>query len=745
MVDYFAHSKPNHPQDEWEPLEAHLEKVARLAQRFGEKLGVGDWCYLAGLWHDLGKYSDEFQGYLRASVLADAHAADAGPRTDHSSAGAQHAVRRIEILGHLLAYPIAGHHSGLLDGISDGACLQARLRKTVAECGAAPAAIRETPVPGTPQLLRKALADRSEASFTVAFLVRMIFSCLVDADFLATEAFLDPQRATARPVWPVDVLGRMEAALDDRLGRFGKPSRHVDVERRRVLDWCRQGAAAPPGFFSLTVPTGGGKTLASLAFALRHANLHGEVTAFERVIYVAPFTTIIEQNARVFRDALAPLSTSGLSDVVVEHHSNYDPTNETVTSRLATENWDAPLVVTTAVQFYESLFGNRTSRCRKLHRIARSIVILDEAQAIPVDYLAPCLRALQELVNHYGVTVVLCTATQPAIHLRPDFDIGLSGVRELVESPAVLYERLRRVGVTDLGSVKDDDLARRLMDERQVLCVVNTRAHARSVFELIGDRPEHFHLSALMCPEHRSAVLRGIRERLSNLEPVRVVSTQLIEAGVDIDFPCVFRALAGIDSIAQSAGRCNREGLLDSGGRVFVFTTEHRASERFLAETAGCASQVMALHADPLSLAAVEQYFRLYYWERKERWDAHNVLDELHLVNDRELPFVLNFATIADSFHLIDRPGLPVVVPWGMEGRALCEELARPGAVAGWRTLRALQRYTVQIPGRTWQEHLNRSFTLAQDRFAILAANPALYSENLGLCLDDNTNGAYFA
>ncbi len=746
MSPFFAHSRPNRPEDEWEPLGEHLTKVADLARDFGERFAAGEWARLAGLWHDLGKYSEAFQNYLRASALADPHTADRLPKVDHSTAGAQHAVHRIDVLGHLLAYPIAGHHAGLLDAISEGASLQARLRKTLESWEGAPESIRGLPAPQLTGFLREALADRNEAPFRLSFFVRMLFSCLVDADFLATECFLAPEKSGARPRWPEDVLLQMERVLASHLDSFGEPLTRVDVERQRVLDACRRGAVGSAGFFSLTVPTGGGKTLSSLAFAVRHAVLHaGSGQRFDRVIYVAPFTTIIEQNARVFRDVFAPLARTGVGDVVLEHHSNFEASDEDVVSRLATENWDAPLVVTTAVQFYESLFGNRTSQCRKLHRIARSVVILDEAQAIPVDCLAPCLRALRELVDNYGVTVLLCTATQPALHRRPDFDIGLKGVRELIPDPPSLYQSLRRVTVSQLGQVTDANLAERLLAEQQVLCVVNTRGHARSLFELIGDHDGHFHLSALMCPAHRSAVLCRIRERLRSGGPCRVVSTQLIEAGVDIDFPCVLRSLAGIDAIAQAAGRCNREGRLEELGRVFIFASEHRSSERFVAETAGCARQVLSLHEDPLTLEAVESYFRLYYWDQKQRWDARGVLGELHLANDRELPFLFNFSTIADRFRMIEDSGRPVVVPWGPEGRTLCEQLTGPGGVADWKTLRVLQRFTVQIPSRTWEEHRNRSFTIVQDRFAVLVANPDLYSESLGLSLGGNSNGAYFA
>uniref|UniRef100_A0A832MK77 CRISPR-associated endonuclease Cas3 n=1 Tax=Eiseniibacteriota bacterium TaxID=2212470 RepID=A0A832MK77_UNCEI len=736
----FAHSFPGRPEAEWEPLERHLEEVARLAQSFAEPFEFAQWARLAGLWHDLGKYSDAFQAYLRASSDADVHVAESAGKTDHATAGAQHAARRIEILGTLLAYVIAGHHSGLLDAIGDGACLDRRLSKSIEPIPAAPPSLLDVPPPPVPRAVSEAFATEGRDPFGIAFFTRFLFSCLVDADFLATERFLDPARARERPEWPLGLFERMEHALRDRLAAFGPPDNQVDRERARVLEACIAAGDQPPGFFSLTVPTGGGKTLSSLAFALRHVVRHAEL---RRVIYVAPFTTIIEQNADVFREVFDPIVRAGLPDPVVEHHSNLDVGVETDRSRLAAENWDAPLVVTTAVQFYESLFASRTSRCRKLHRIGRAVIILDEAQSLPVDLLAPCLRALVELVTRYGATVVLCTATQPAIHRRPDFPMGLHGVREIIPEPRALYTSLRRVTVSRLGHQTDVELAERMLGERQVLCVVNTRAHARALASRLGQSDAHFHLSALMCPAHRSEVLLRVRKALEAGAPCRLVSTQLIEAGVDIDFPVVFRSLAGVDSVAQAAGRCNRNGRLDGRGRTFLFESEHRSSERFLSDTSECARQTLALHDDPLALDAVEHYFRLYYWSQKSRWDAKGILELFRLAQDRRLPFLFDFASAAERFRLIEDGQRPILTPWDARGRALCEELAKPWNATNGRLLRELQRWTVQVPGRQWVEHREKSFTMVHDRYAVLLRAPGLYSEHFGLQLGMEPGGLW--
>ncbi|MEJ2080554.1 MAG: phosphoenolpyruvate hydrolase family protein, partial [Acidobacteriota bacterium] len=418
----------------------------------------------------------------------------------------------------------------MLDTLSDGACLHARLGKQCEPVRLTDSEILQQRAPNAPPFLQAAFGRKDD--FTVQFFVRMLFSCLVDADFQDTEAFMNPGNSAARPAWPGDVLAKMEAALAVYLDGLGASGGEVNRSRAEVLEACRRATVRPPGLFTLTVPTGGGKTLSSLAFALGHARRHG----LNRVIYVVPFTSIIEQNASVFRDVMRPLVRGSVADPVVEHHSHLDPKVETTENRLAAENWDAPIVVTTAVQFYESLFSNRTSRCRKLHNLSRAVVILDEAQCLPVDYLGPCLRALKELTENYETTVVLCTATQPAVARRDGFGIGLDldASNEIIPDPPSLYSALRRVTVEDVGTLPDDDLVKRLMQCEQVLCIVNTRRHALRLWNRLDEEDGHFHLSGSMCPEHRSATLSKIRRRLDMGSVCRVVSTQLVEAGVDM-------------------------------------------------------------------------------------------------------------------------------------------------------------------------------------------------------------------
>jgi CRISPR-associated endonuclease/helicase Cas3 len=720
-------------------LSEHLLRVAVRAEEAAAAFGAGPWGRAAGLWHDLGKGSASFQRYLLAANTPGAEDEVRRGSVDHSTAGAQHAVETAQRLGHLLAYCIAGHHAGLQDGRGERKCLEARLEKQVEVWQGAVALLPAVGRLELPPFLSAKLSDRrrhpAECAFSFSFFVRMLFSCLVDADALDAGAFTDPGVAAARSPWPASILGRMEDALAAHLDGIDIPSggNAVATARAEVRRACVRAAAFAPGLFSLTVPTGGGKTLSSLAFALRHALEHG----MSRIVYVIPFTSIIEQNAAVFRHALRALTDAGIADPVLEHHSNVDVGAEGIEARLAAENWDAPLVVTTSVQFYESLFANRPSRCRKLHNLSRAVIILDEAQTLPVDYLRPCLLAIQELAQNYGSTVVLCTATQPAVHRRPGFEIGLEGIREIVPEPPRLYAALRRVEVADAGPLADADLVERLRDEQQILCVVNTRGHAAGLFRLLGDEEGHFHLSALMCAEHRSEVLARIRARLADRLPCRVVSTRLIEAGVDIDFPAVYRSLAGLDSIAQAAGRCNRNGS-PVLGRVVLFRSEHERAEAFVRDTAAAAEQVLQLHADPLSLEAVEHYFRLYLWDQSSRWDAKGILDNFHLLsNDPSLPFLFGFATAAKDFRLIDDSGCPVIVPWGERGRDLCASLRAGPDRASRAILAGLQRYTVDVRPREFQRHVGRSIELVNERYAVLSAPQLQYSDRLGLVLDE--------
>ena len=719
-------------------MHGHLNKVAYWTASFAtamfppgkDRETAWQWGYLAGLWHDLGKFAPEWQIYLASK--GDPHQADITGKLDHATAGAQHAVAAHPLLGHLLAYPVSGHHSGLLDAMSNGACLGSRLRKTgLPAIPEIPAGIASVSVPPLPAFLQQ-----KRDPFSVSFFTRMLFSCLVDADFLATEAFMNATQAGARNALGEHHLHEIADLVDARIEAFGMPSADdsVAIQRRKVVEDCRATSSQTPGIFTLTVPTGGGKTLSSLSFALRHAITNGQ----SRVIFVVPFTSIIEQNAEVIREILAPLQSDTFTPLI-EHHSALSPENETTQSRLAAENWDAPVIITTAVQFYESLFAAKTSRSRKLHHIANSVVILDEAQTLPVDFLAPCLRVLQELSDHYHTTTVLCTATQPAIgHHETDFQIGLKEPREIIGDTRSLFAALKRVDLDFIGPLADSDLANRLMRQSQVLCIVNRRKHAQALFRLIGSGNGNFHLSALMCPEHRSLILGEVRDRLEKGLPVRLISTQLIEAGVDVDFPVVYRSLAGLDSIAQAAGRCNRNGRIPVG-QTYIFESEDLKGETYFRETAQVARQLIDLHDDLLGEEAIRHYFDLYYYQQSRRWDSRDILSEFHLDGgDKTLPFKFQYQTVAANFRLIDDWQVPVIIPFDDHTRILIDQLRSPSIPLNRKLLRGLQRYTVQISPRLRDDNIRSFEALRDDQFHILISKDLNYSGDFGLNFDDD-------
>ena len=558
---FYAHSLPGKPKEEWQRLEDHLKNVAEMAKGFASAFGAGEWAFLAGLWHDLGKYQDDFQEKLGVNN-PDASIESHSSRINHSTSGALLAVKKLKSFGSILTYAITGHHAGLPDWIHEigsGGALSTRLRETELldrVKDRIPHGILNRPIPTLTLPGGKPVSDEH-----LHLWLRMIFSCLVDADFLDTERAMEPDKAAQRGQ-STDLIQLGEAFDRFMLNKQTQAKRGpINLQRQAILAMCRKKASLPPGIFSLTAPTGSGKTLSAMAFALEHACCHDK----RRVIATIPYTSIIEQTAAEYKTIFG-------EDNVLEHHSNLDPDRETVINRLSSENWNMPIVVTTNVQLFESLFASRTSACRKLHNIVNSVIILDEAQMLPPEYLKSILSVLRGLVNHFGVTVVLCTATQPAlagtIGSPPIQFNGLTNVIEILDDPVTMADRFERVEITLPPSKGEkrtwEEIAAELRQYAQVLCIVNSRRDCRELHALMPAGA--IHLSALMCAEERSGIIAGIKSRLKNDEPVRVISTQLVEAGVDIDFPIVYRALAGFDSLAQAAGRCNREGKPNSMG-----------------------------------------------------------------------------------------------------------------------------------------------------------------------------------
>ncbi|HPD31084.1 MAG TPA: CRISPR-associated endonuclease Cas3'' [Phycisphaerae bacterium] len=724
LPNCYAHTLAGKSRDEWQPLDLHLNSVASIASDYARPFQSDCWAHVAGWLHDLGKAHPQFQAYLARANGLEASEHDAsvwGGRVNHSGAGAVLAVEHWPgIAGKTLAYVTAGHHAGLADWNS-------------ADSGAGALCVRlESEKPTADEVrdkLRQSIRNLSPVLSPPPFLkpagyhlwVRMLFSCLVDADFLDTEAFMDKGRAESRPGFPA--LGRLKTSFDAALGRLVResPKTLVNNIRQEVLTACRIAAEWPPGFFSLTVPTGGGKTLSSTAFALDHAIRYGK----RRVIYVIPYTSIIEQTADVLRRFLG-------EDNVVEHHTNLSPDKETLRLALACENWNAPVIVTTNVQFFESLYAASPGSCRKLHNIIESVVILDEAQLLPPERLIPCVDALCHLTRDYGVSVVLSTATQPAIPdpLKPvcaGEPTPLLQAREIIPDPASLYDRLARTRISfpsDLEAQCDwTSLAAELCRHRQVLCIVNRRQDCRELHRLMP--PGTIHLSALMCGEHRSKVIADIKERLCSDGDVRVISTQLVEAGVDLDFPVVYRALAGLDSIAQAAGRCNREGKLNRLAEVVVFVPPRPSPPGLLRKGEDTTRELAMLPGFcPNRPASYTRYFDLYYSKVNDmggKW----LEDRL----TRHMPDV-DFRTAADEFRLIRDLSVPVIVRYA-ESPTLIERLRFSGPVR--EVMRRLQRFTVNVNRRV-AERLRDSALIEEIHPGILAqTRPGLYDTTTGL------------
>lgn len=749
-------------------LLSHLNCVAEQAATFAGTTGA-DWAQLAGLWHDLGKYRPGFQRYIRESDDAHIEGKVAGPDKTHSAAGALHALQALSErfgdegrrAGWLLAHLIAAHHAGLYDRNeladrlfgSNAQNSERERRDAVDVCSVAAPSLLAPPDALAPrQALLGAPGLRDQEPLAQSLWLRMLFSSLVDADFLDTEAFVDPDRQARRNGFPplTEYLQRLGAHLGQKAAQVHAEGRHDDPvmrARAQVLEDCRAAALQPPGVYSLQVPTGGGKTFASLAFALRHCEAQG----LERVIVAIPYTSIVEQTADEFAKVFG-------RDNFVEHHSQADtPENrETTRSRLACENWDAPLVVTTNVQLFESLFAARTSRCRKLHRIQRSVIILDEAQTLPPQYLQPTLDALRLLVRYYGATVVSCTATQPVLSDIERFDVrkrvrGLTrdGAKpvEIVRDVRGLYDGLERVRLhwpTDLHAVEDvAAVAQRLAAHEAVLAIVNTRRDAAELVRALDaaapDGTRTLHLSAAMCGQHRADVIAQIRHRLyararGDAAPLRVVATQVVEAGVDIDFPVVFRALAGLDAIAQAAGRCNREGLLGPrGGYVEVFVRPIPAA---LATLRRAAQATLSVLGDDRPVALPPELFARYFehWYDQFEVDEKHVLDMLRASHE----FDLRLRSAAKAYRLIDdEDQVAVVVPYKpASGESKRIEYARAALQRGQperRHLRDLQRLIVQVRRRQVAEDLARGDFVEPVSGWLVLRNDIRYDNRFGL------------
>jgi len=790
-------------QDLWK----HLEEVSELAGQFAEKVGLMGCGELIGLLHDLGKASEEFQNYIKsAEGIIDPDKddyVDAGAmrgKIDHSSAGAQIIYNNLSkkgpegiIAAQILSLCIASHHSGMIDCVSlDGDDnFTRRIKKSDDKTHTNEALSNLDPEENRKlqslltneslikQLIAqlKGLKETNESQQTMAFkcglLTRFLFSCLIDADRLSTTDFEFPGNKKLRngnkyPSW--------EILIERFNSKKFESKNEVDVLRDRVSHQCFEFAKKPKGLYQLTVPTGGGKTFASLRFALNHAKHHG----MERIFYVIPYTSIIDQNAEEVRKILEDKDEAGnyLDKIVLEHHSNLTPDEETKRQNLLSENWDAPVVFTTQVQFLEALYSSGTRGARRMHQLANSVIIFDEVQTIPVRCVHLFNLAVRFLVQGCDSTIILCTATQPLLdRIEPvQRSLTITPEQQMIEDVKTLFRRLKRVEIHDkrkVGGWTENEVAELAEEEVQtnhsVLIVVNTKTSAQNLYrQLRGIKTaEAYHLSTNMCPAHRMDVLKTIKDRLEDKKPTICVSTQLIEAGVDIDFGAVIRYLAGLDSIAQAAGRCNRHGLRPTGNVYIVNPQDEdltklddirigkENAERVLDEYKIDPNK---FDEDILSPAMMNLYYTYYFYARKEKMNypvgsnsvvgrEDNLFDLLSnnrlSVQEHErihgsppaLPLRQSFQTASKAFRAIDSPTRGIIVPYGEKGKKIINDLCSAFDLdKQYGLLKKAQRYSVNVFPRTFEE-LGRQTAIheAQEGTGVFYLDAQYYSDDIGL------------
>ncbi|MFW6029041.1 MAG: CRISPR-associated helicase Cas3' [Halanaerobiales bacterium] len=648
MLKYIAHTQND--KGEYHLLKNHLESTAQLAYEFTEKWSMGDLGYIAGLIHDLGKYSDAFQNYLKNS----------SPGVEHAIAGAVYLTKnKVTKYAQLITFIIAGHHAGLHNLTDLKSSLKNKSDKDF---------VSES-ISRFKENFSFAFENKNKMKIDInnqlelEFFIRMMFSALVDADFLDTERHFDINKHMLRNEGNYN-LNKLWHTFDadQKILERKAGNKELNIIRNNIYNCVLDKAEDENKFYSLTVPTGGGKTRTGLGFALKHAVYNN----MDRIIVVIPYTNIIEQTAKVYKKILG-------NENVLEHHTTFkfnenENKNNIGKIKLATENWDMPVVVTTSVQFFESIFSHKVSKIRKIHNLANSIIMFDEVQTLPPEFLQSILQVLKQLVDNYNSSIIFSTATQPAFTNRKGFK-GISDVQELVHQPKKLYEKLSRVKY-DLKYINKkvswEKVADIMVKNKQALTIVNTKEDAKQLFSILNKEVEIidniYHLSTYMCSEHRSLILEEVKEKLDNDERCYLVSTQLIEAGVDIDFPLVLRAMAPLDCIVQAAGRCNREAKLDKG-RVVIFTPEENNLPRGIYKTATGKSKLFLDNPDRLQTPEVfNDYFDILYRdvnldkkeinELRKKFNYRDVSRRFKIIPDNTV------SVIIENNHIIDE--LPV-------------------------------------------------------------------------------------
>ena len=667
-MQYLAHIND---KGEEQPLKRHLEGTALLCGQFADNFGAYEWGFCCGLLHDIGKYSLKFQKRLQGSEDS----------VDHSTAGAKVCWDR-KGMYQFLSYCIAGHHAGLPDtgGASDmgtRGTMMGRMKKKLENYQAYDKEI-EIPLLKIPPF--QPVKDENPGFFFI-MLIRMLYSCLVDADYLDTEFFMNGREIRDRGESIPVLYQKFTESISGWLNNCDLET--INGRRTEILNHCIKMGEASKGLFTLTVPTGGGKTISSLAFALKHAKEHH----MDRIIYVIPYASIIEQNAKVFSDILG-------ADNVLENHCNldYESSEELKPMQLAAENWDRTVIVTTNVQFFESLFSNKSSKCRKVHNIANSVIIFDEAQMLPSDYLKPCISAMEQLLRYYRSSIVLCTATQPALKGLLSQEIA---VRELCPRVEEQFEFFKRVSIKNLNKLSEDELAEKLMDEEQALCILNTKKCAQRIYQNIKAEGV-YHLSTSMYPAHRKRALNEIRERLKKQKRCVVVSTSLVEAGVDLDFQTVYRQLAGVDSIIQAAGRCNREGRRPfSECFTYIFKLDIRETVPGQRQQIEVAESLLSDNRSLEELETVKRYFEILYHFRGESLDKKEILKKFDRGN-------FQFSSVGREFRLIEENTKTILIPKEEDAQKILEQLKIKGFTK--ELLRKMGQYCVNVYENDFQQ-----------------------------------------
>lgn len=713
IIDCLAHRR-NETDKKEQLLITHLKNTAELCSEFAKCVNLKEYGYYIGMMHDIGKYSDSFQKRIRGSSI----------KVQHSLSGAKEAYNlRLP----MAAFCISGHHGGLPDigtrgDDGDDATFCGKMSRRLEDYSYWS---KEQNEYKTGQITEPCCSN----GIDYAFLTKVMFSCLVDADFLDTESFMSDSVNRLKG----DSIEVLLERLNEYILKWNKPVKKLNKLRTDMLNECVScGKESNEKLFTLTVPTGGGKTVSSLAFALNYAKRKNK----KRIIYVIPYTSIIEQNAGVFRSILG-------SSNVIENHCNVDLSSDKndelrTKKTLASENWDAPVIVTTAVQFFESIYSARPSKCRKIHNIADSVIIFDEAQMIPVPYLLPCVSAIWELTQMCNCAAVLCTATQPNLdgffnYLRGEkSDYAIS---EICISAKDVTDDFRRADFSFDGKLDDDEIAARLNECRQVLCIVNKKAHSKKLFAMLQNSDGNFDLSTHMYPAHRKAVIAEIKKRLEQDKPCRVVSTSLIEAGVDIDFPVVYRAIAGIDSVLQAGGRCNRENKHSrKESIVHIFDTEFVVPYQQI--NVDVARKIFDEYGSEIyKPEAVKKYFdSLYYYKNSDK--SFTVFDKNGILKNLEK---FNFDTVSSDFKLIDNNTKTLYIP--TEGNKNEISYLRSGKY-NKELFRILQNYAVNLYDLEFSKLDNVGAIEKVDNDFYILASDKYYDKDTGVVIPEEKLGS---